>query len=74
MMLRRELIIDFYRKIANEAPNFLSENGFLLLEIGYDQANKVTSLLKENGFKNIEVIKDLNNNDRVVVANYQKGE
>lgn len=60
--------LDFYRIIAAEAPKYLTPDGSILLEIGYDQGESVSALLKGAGFRNIEVIKDLAGNDRVVAA------
>lgn len=59
--------LDFYRRIISDAPKFLNKNGKLYFEIGYNQAESVSKLMSEN-FKNIEVIKDYENNDRVVVG------
>ena len=58
--------LDFYRKIVEEAPRYLKENGWLLFEIGYDQGEAVRSLMHEAGFEGVLVIKDLAGNDRVV--------
>ena len=61
--------LNFYRRLIEESPKFLIDDGFLAVEIGYDQAAAVKHLLEENGqFKDIEIIKDLSKNDRVVVA------
>ena len=38
----------FYREIANESPNFLKNNGILVLEIGYNQGESVKKLLQKN--------------------------
>lgn len=62
--------LDFYRKISNEAKKFFKKEGFILYEIGYDQAAEVSQILKENGFLDIEVFKDLAGLDRVVIARY----
>ena len=59
----------FYRAISNEAKEYLYENGYLIFEIGYDQAKEVEEILNQEGYKNIRVIKDYSGNDRVVVAN-----
>ena len=62
-------ILKFYKIIANNAFEYLNENGYLLLEIGYNQQNSVTQLLQDIGkYKNIETIKDLGGNYRVVIA------
>ena len=58
--------LDFYRKITEEAPQYLKENGYLLFEIGYDQGQEVQRLMCETGFTDVAVIKDLAGNDRVV--------
>lgn len=60
--------LDFYKKIIIAAKNYLNENGVLALEIGFDQAEDIKKLLEENNYKEIKVIKDLSNNDRVVIA------
>lgn len=56
----------FYRRIIEEAKEYLNPNGFLLFEIGYDQGKEVSELMESAGFKNVKVIKDLAGNDRVV--------
>ena len=59
--------LDFYRIIANEAYQHIKNNGFVLLEIGYNQKEKVTSLLKQcNKYVDLECVKDLNSKDRVI--------
>jgi release factor glutamine methyltransferase len=60
--------LDFYKNIAKNAKSYLKENGYLALEIGYNQKESVQKILKENGYKNIYSKKDLSGNDRVVVA------
>lgn len=45
--------LDFYRRLAAEAADFLLPGGFLLLEIGCEQAEAVSELLREGGFVNI---------------------
>ena len=57
----------FYRKLASQSPNYLTKNGMLLLEIGYNQKQEVANLLSEN-FEDIKCIKDYSNNDRVMIA------
>ena len=58
--------LDFYRKITEEAPRYLKENGYLFFEIGCDQGMEVQRLMCEAGFLDVTVIKDLSGNDRVV--------
>ena len=60
--------LDFYRKIAKEAKDYIDKEGYLALEIGYNQRTEVENILKENGYKNIYSRKDLGGNDRIVVG------
>ena len=60
--------LDFYEKILKEAYNYLKDEGKLYLEIGYDQKEDLINLYKnDKRYKNIECIKDLANNDRVII-------
>ncbi|MCR5178312.1 MAG: peptide chain release factor N(5)-glutamine methyltransferase [Lachnospiraceae bacterium] len=56
----------FYRRIAEGAGDFLYSGGWLLCEIGYDQAEKAAAIFEAAGFKDISVVKDLGGLDRVV--------
>lgn len=59
----------FYRKLIKEADEYLKDNGYLCMEIGYNQKEKVVELAKEtNIFSKIKVIKDLSGSDRVVIC------
>lgn len=61
--------VDFYRIFANEAYKYLNENGILALEIGFDQKEEVIDILKKaKKYKNIKCIKDLSENDRVIIC------
>ena len=60
--------LDFYRIIAIKAKDYLKENGILALEIGYDQKDQINEILKYEEYKQIENIKDLANNDRVIIC------
>lgn len=56
----------FYRRIISDAKKYLKPQGWLLFEIGYDQADSVSELMKNAGFDQIIVKKDLAGLDRVV--------
>ncbi len=58
----------FYRRIIAQAADFLSDNGMIFFEIGWDQAEAVSELLESAGFHQIQVRKDLAGLDRVVFA------
>ena len=61
--------LDFYRKIIKNWDEYLKFNGYLCLEIGYDQKEKVIKLIEDEGkFTDIYSKKDLYGNDRIVVA------
>lgn len=61
--------LEFYKILANEAHKFLNENGYLCMEIGYNQKEQVIQLLKENkNYKEIYSKKDLSQNDRIIIA------
>lgn len=60
--------LKFYREIAENAKDFLEVDGFLALEIGYNQKEKVEEILKNNEYKNIYSLKDLAGNNRVIVC------
>ena len=57
--------LKYYKIIANEYEKYLKEDGTLLLEIGYDQKQSVTELFIN---KRVECIKDLAQNDRVIIV------
>jgi len=64
----------FYRAIIPMAIDRLEENGFLILEIGHDQADEVTALLNNfSCYQNIKVIQDYSGYDRVVKAQKTNG-
>lgn len=61
--------LDFYRKISKEAITFLNRQGYLCLEIGYNQKIAVKKILEEQKrYVNIYCKKDLCENDRVIVS------
>jgi release factor glutamine methyltransferase len=63
--------LDFYRRIAAEAPRCLGQRGMLLLEIGFGQCERVQKILEVKGFRVREIIKDYAGIERVIAA--QKG-
>ena len=58
----------FYRRITQQAWDYLEKGGVLMYEIGYDQAMEVSDMLAVNGYTDIRVIKDFAGLDRVVTA------
>lgn len=61
--------LDFYRKIAKDGYRFLSRQGYLCLEIGYNQKEQVKKIISdEKRYVETYSKKDLCQNDRVVVT------
>lgn len=57
--------LDDIRKIIKEAPKYLTENGLLLLEHGFQQSVVITQLLSQSGYQEIMTWYDLAGNERV---------
>ena len=61
--------LHFYRKIIKEAKGYIKNNGYLCLEIGYNQMESVLGIFKENKeYKNLKQVKDWSGNDRCIIA------
>ncbi len=60
--------LKFYKEIAKKAQYYLEDNGYLALEIGYNQKEAVEKILENNQYKNIYSKKDLGGNDRIIIA------
>ncbi|MFH1458370.1 MAG: peptide chain release factor N(5)-glutamine methyltransferase [Candidatus Omnitrophota bacterium] len=61
--------MDFYRRIISVAAGYLEREGFLVLEMGYNQLGPIRKLFENSGcLEIIEVVKDYNHIDRVIVA------
>lgn len=58
--------LHFYRKIIEKAPEYLNDRGYLVFEIGHDEAKDICALMEDKF--DVEVIKDLSKLDRVVVG------
>ena len=58
----------FYEKISKEAKEFLTKDGYLAFEVGYNQAEKVAEFMRENNFDVISIVKDYGGIDRVVIG------
>lgn len=63
--------LDFYKEIINNGYKYLNKNGYLCLEIGEEQKKIVVNLIETFGnYTNIETLKDLGDNDRVIICQY----
>ena len=59
--------LKFYKNICENCKKFLTENGTIIVEIGFNQGLYVENLFNKNGFKT-KLVKDYSNNDRVIIA------
>jgi release factor glutamine methyltransferase len=61
--------LGLYREIVKECPQYLKENGYLIMEMGFGQSPQIKNIFKNSKeFEVTEIIKDYNGIDRVVVA------
>ncbi len=59
------------REIILQAPLFLKEKGWLILENHFDQSEKVKELLIKSKFTSIEIVKDLSGIGRFTIGRYK---
>ena len=64
--------LDFYKRIAKEAPLHLTEKGILFLEIGDTQAKDVCALLQSSF--DTSLVHDMNGLPRVIIAKKRVGQ
>lgn len=60
--------LDAYRVITAHARDYLAKGGWLMVEIGFDQAVAVQGLFERGGLEQIRCVQDLNGKDRVVLG------
>ena len=61
--------LDFYRKITEQAIEYLKLGSYLCYEIGYDQKDEVMAIIQENkNYGGTYCKKDLCDNDRIIVT------
>jgi len=58
--------LDAYREIARRAGQYLTPNGRIFVEIGWDQAQSVLDIFAETGFSDGFCVQDLTGKDRVI--------
>ena len=65
--------LDAFRIIVEQAPSYLNVGGWLIMEIGYDQAHDVQKLISATAaFDHVSVRKDHSGLDRVLKAQLRK--
>ena len=60
--------VEFYKKIIEQAKDYLLPDGYLLFELGINQHLIVEKFLKDNGYTNIQVLQDFNLIERIIIA------
>ena len=60
--------LDDIRFLINEAPHWLSDDGCLMLEHGYDQGEAVRGLFEGSGWRAVETRRDYGGNERLTLA------
>jgi release factor glutamine methyltransferase len=65
--------LDIYIRIFKEASSVLTDNGYIILEIGYDQKQDIIDLIHSyKEYEYIECIQDLGLKDRVIVCHFHQ--
>jgi len=63
--------LDFYRRILSASGGHLNKNGFLVMEIGFDQRQAIENIIRRSGrFTIKETVKDYSGIERIIVAQY----
>lgn len=60
--------LSFYRQMIPRASRYLGPEGWLIVEIGFDQKAPVAELFSQHGFSGIECRRDLAGLDRVIAG------
>jgi release factor glutamine methyltransferase len=59
---------EFYKKIIEQAENYLNNNGVIVFELGINQSEIVKSYFEQNNYTDIQIKKDLAGIDRIISA------
>lgn len=62
--------LDFYRSIASKYHKCLKPGGYLCFEFGMGQGDDVCKILRSNGFTIRDRVRDYNDRERAVIAQY----
>ena len=63
--------LDHIREIIKNAPLFLKEKGWLILENHFDQGEKVKQMLVKNKFTLVEIVNDFSGIGRFTIGRYK---
>lgn len=59
--------LDCYRQIADITPLLLKDKGYILLEVGYNQANIVADIFRKKNLTLVKIVPDLSGINRCVI-------
>jgi release factor glutamine methyltransferase len=65
--------LDFYRIILSNSPEFLKDNGLLIMEIGIGQSENILRLAVKANFSDIEFIEDYAGIKRIFIGKIKQG-
>ena len=60
--------LDDLRIIIDRAPDHLTGEGWLVLEIGADQGGAVRSLMEVTGYRDVQITRDFSGHDRIAIG------
>ncbi len=70
LVAKNQGLADIYHIISN-AKEHLSEKGWLIIEHGYNQHQEIRRFFKHKGYKNVKTYKDIAENPRITLAQWQ---
>ncbi len=59
--------LNFYRRLLSEAPEFLQPHGYLIFEMGYQQADTIKALIDHNFWRDPITLQDLQGIPRTMI-------
>lgn len=64
--------LDAIRQLCQQAPNWLADNGWLIIEHGYNQGIAVRDLFNTAGFTQVATHRDYGNNERITLGQWNE--
>ncbi|MFH1791987.1 MAG: peptide chain release factor N(5)-glutamine methyltransferase [Candidatus Omnitrophota bacterium] len=58
--------LDAYRAIIHGAPLYTKNGGYLIMEVGYDQARRVSGIMADAEYGRVEIFRDYSGIERIV--------
>lgn len=64
--------LDYYRKILQNAKNYLKPDGFIIFEMGEGQAEQITKIAEEKYYSIFSIKRDYSGIERIAIINLNK--